>query len=142
MRAERQLAQSRLVAQIAAGDRGALQALYEIYFPHLACFFSHLTAATVEDLINDTFFDVWKKSGELVAAASSHIWIMRLALYHARLQQPTAATDQSAIKYLVYTGSTRAEVAEILSLSTHCVDALLTQTRLATSHRQTPCANG
>jgi hypothetical protein len=132
--ADQQSADSRWVTQIAAGDRGALQALYEIYFPRLARFFSHLSAAPVEQLINDTFLDVWRRSGEFNAHESAWVWIMRLALDHARRQQPTAAMDENALTYFVYTGCARDEVAEILNLSPTSIDILLTQARLRPGH--------
>lgn len=134
MPADKQAAESQWVAQIAAGDRGALQALYEIYFPRLARFFSHLTAAPVEELINDTFLDVWRRSGEFNAPESVWVWILRLALDHARRQQPTEAMDESALTYLVYTGCARDEVAEILNLSFATIDMLLTQVRFRHAH--------
>jgi len=129
--ADQQTAESRWVAQIAAGDRGALQALYETYFPRLTRFFSHLTAAPVEDLINDTFLDVWRQSGTFNVRESVWVWIMRLALDHARRKQSTDTLDKSALAYLVYTGGSRDEVAEILNLSFTTIDRLLIQARTA-----------
>jgi DNA-directed RNA polymerase specialized sigma24 family protein len=76
----------RLVAAISAGSRSALRRLYVLYFPRLARFFTHLTAMSatdvVEDLITDTMFDVWRKSATFERKYSAHVSIMRLAYAH------------------------------------------------------------
>lgn len=76
----------RLVAAISAGRRSALRRLYMLYFPRLARFFTHLTAMSatdvVEDLIVDTMLDVWRKSATFERKCSVHVSILRLAFAH------------------------------------------------------------
>jgi DNA-directed RNA polymerase specialized sigma24 family protein len=78
----------RLVAAISAGSRSALRRLYVLYFPRLARFFTHLTAMSatdlVEDLITDTMFDVWRQSATFERKRSVHVSILRLAYAHGR----------------------------------------------------------
>jgi RNA polymerase sigma-70 factor (ECF subfamily) len=51
-----------LVDRIATGDPGALEALYYRFHPKLARFLWHLIGRRegLEEIINDTFVDVWK----------------------------------------------------------------------------------
>jgi DNA-directed RNA polymerase specialized sigma24 family protein len=76
----------RLVAAISAGSRSALRRLHMLYFPRLARFFTHLTAMSatdvVDDLITDTMFDVWRKSATFERKRSVHVSIMQLAYAH------------------------------------------------------------
>ena len=131
---EEDCSEAALIDRIAAGDRGALQTLYEIYFPRLVPFFTHVSSAPVEELINDTFFDVWQDSDMAVVGESIYVWIMRIALSHARLHGYTAPSagltlDQRAVMYLVYTGRAREEVAAIVGVPRGGVDALLSRSR-------------
>jgi DNA-directed RNA polymerase specialized sigma24 family protein len=137
----------RLVERVTAGDRCALRTLYTAYFPRLAAFLSNLTTAAVEDVINDILLDIWRLGGNLRRTESIHVWIMQLALSHARFHPSTFSSrpattgkaallanlsfEEKAIIHLVYTGHTRREVAQILGTCEAGMDRLLTDARLA-----------
>jgi RNA polymerase sigma factor (sigma-70 family) len=55
--------------------------LYILYFARLAKFFQNMTvcAYLVEELINDTMFEVWKERASVGTTASVSLAIMRLA---------------------------------------------------------------
>jgi DNA-directed RNA polymerase specialized sigma24 family protein len=74
-------AEHALLACISADDRAAMDKLYLLYFARLAKFFLHLTVHVhlVEELINDTMFDVWQKGASIVADVSVAVTIMGLA---------------------------------------------------------------
>jgi DNA-directed RNA polymerase specialized sigma24 family protein len=75
-----------LLAFISAGDRSAMDRLYVLYFASLANFFLHLTAHAdlVEELINDTMVEVWRKGASIGANVSVAVSIMRLAYSHGQ----------------------------------------------------------
>src|ERR1700761_631837 len=70
-----------LLAGISAGNRSAMSQLYSLYFARLANFFWHLTPEPhlIEELIDDTMFEVWRRRGAIGANASVAVAIMRLA---------------------------------------------------------------
>lgn len=79
-------AERQLLAAISAGSRSALRHLHMLYFRRLVRFFTHLTATSatdvIEDLVTDTMFDVWGKSATFERERSVHVSIMRLAYVH------------------------------------------------------------
>jgi RNA polymerase sigma-70 factor, ECF subfamily len=70
-----------LLALVSTGDRRAMDQLYIRYFARLASFFRNMTvrADLVEELINDTMFEVWKSGESIGPNASVLLAIMRLA---------------------------------------------------------------
>jgi RNA polymerase sigma-70 factor, ECF subfamily len=75
-----------LLALVSTGDRTALEQLYVQYFACLAKFFQNMTLRTdaVEELINDTMFEVWKAGETADNNASVLRVIMRFA--YSRVQ--------------------------------------------------------
>jgi RNA polymerase sigma-70 factor (ECF subfamily) len=51
-----------LVGRVAAGDRNALESLYHSYYRRLASFLSRSigSSESVEEIINETFIEVWR----------------------------------------------------------------------------------
>jgi RNA polymerase sigma-70 factor, ECF subfamily len=76
-----------LLALVSTGDRRAMDQLYVRYFARLASFFRNMTvpADLVEELINDTMFEVWKAGESFGPNASVLLAIMRLA--YSRVHQ-------------------------------------------------------
>jgi DNA-directed RNA polymerase specialized sigma24 family protein len=72
-----------LLAAIAGGSRVALKQLHLSYFPRLAQFFTYLTPAsateTIDDLIAETLFEVWRSSATFTKQTSVYLAIMRRA---------------------------------------------------------------
>jgi DNA-directed RNA polymerase specialized sigma24 family protein len=154
-------AENALLACISARDRSAMDRLYFLYFARLANFFRHVTAHAhlVEELINDTMFEVWREGPTIGANASASVTIMGLAYTRAQkrlaeasasrphLQRVSPAADhvrsnpldcllklpveERAVLHLVYAGGhSRREIAEIMHVSCKCVDELLCDARL------------
>jgi RNA polymerase sigma-70 factor (ECF subfamily) len=79
-------AERALLAFISAGDRSAMDRFYVLYFARLAKFFLRLTAHPnlVEELIDDTMIEVWRKGASIRENASVAVWIMGLAYSHGQ----------------------------------------------------------
>ena len=131
-----------LLASISAGDRRAIEKLHVLYFSRLAKFFLELNvrADFIEELIIDTMVAVWKERASIGANISVPAAIMRLAYSHGQRYFAKAQTQrashftvpfgESVLPYLVYgCGHSRQEIAEIMRVSTECVDLLLGDAR-------------
>ena len=156
-----------LLAAISAGDRRAIEKLYERYFSRLAKFFLELNvrANCIEDLVIDTMVDLWKQRASIGASVAVSVAIMRLAYsngqrYFAKAMQTQGAFprdkknderflpvrlvvvsnqqdsdftprfEERALLYLVYgCGHSRRDIADIMKVSTECVDLLLGDAR-------------
>ncbi|HEX5353929.1 MAG TPA: sigma-70 family RNA polymerase sigma factor [Rhodanobacteraceae bacterium] len=70
-----------LLQRIAAGDRAALAVLYRSYHPNLCRFLSRLTrrADIIDEVINDCFWVVWRKSASFRGDSRVSTWIMGIA---------------------------------------------------------------
>jgi RNA polymerase sigma-70 factor (ECF subfamily) len=76
-----------LLSRISVGDRSALSELYVGYYPLLARFLSRcLQRDFMDDVINDTFMVVWRKSKDFDDASPVSTWIMGIA-YRTALNQ-------------------------------------------------------
>jgi len=72
---------SALLANVAAGDRRALEELYLGYHRRLARFLSRFTPRyeNVEEIINDTFMVVWQHAKDFRHASQVSTWIIGIA---------------------------------------------------------------
>src|SRR5216684_3525566 len=75
-----------LIARIAEGDRKAFEELYGLYHRRLARFLTRLTKRydVAEEVINDTFWIVWKKAGDFRGESQPSTWILGIAYRRAR----------------------------------------------------------
>jgi RNA polymerase sigma-70 factor, ECF subfamily len=75
-----------LIARIGAGDRRALEELYTLYHRRMARFLTRLTHRydLAEEIINDTFWVVWRKAGEFRGDSQPSTWIFGIAYRKAR----------------------------------------------------------
>jgi RNA polymerase sigma-70 factor, ECF subfamily len=75
-----------LIARIAAGDRKAFEELYGLYHRRLARFLTRLTRRydVAEEVINDTFYIVWRKAGDFRGESLPSTWILGIAYRKAR----------------------------------------------------------
>jgi DNA-directed RNA polymerase specialized sigma24 family protein len=89
-------AERALLALVSTGDRCAMDQLYIRYFARLAKFFQNMTlrADVVEELVNDTMFDVWKAGESIRTNASVLIAIMRLAYSRVQKYFAEASADE------------------------------------------------
>jgi len=69
-----------LLPRVASGDRSALHELYLGYRPRLGRFLSHcLQRDSIDEVINDTFTVVWRKSKDFRNASQVSTWIIGIA---------------------------------------------------------------
>jgi RNA polymerase sigma-70 factor (ECF subfamily) len=75
-----------LVSRIGREDRAALEELYRIYHRRLARFLNRLTRSydVAEEIINDTFWVVWRKASEFRGDSQPSTWILGIAYRKAR----------------------------------------------------------
>jgi RNA polymerase sigma-70 factor (ECF subfamily) len=75
-----------LIARIATGDRRAFEELYNLYHRRLARFLTRLTRRydIAEEVINDTFWIIWRKAGDFRGESQPSTWILGIAYRRAR----------------------------------------------------------
>jgi RNA polymerase sigma-70 factor (ECF subfamily) len=78
--------EAELIAKIAKGDRRAFEELYNLYHRRLARFLTRLTRRydIAEEVINDTFWIVWRKAGDFRGDSQPSTWILGIAYRRAR----------------------------------------------------------
>jgi RNA polymerase sigma-70 factor (ECF subfamily) len=87
-----------LLARIARQDRRALEELYHGYHRRLSRFLLRLAPRfdLAEEIINDTFWVVWRKAAEFRGASRVSTWIMGIAYRRALRALRTARQHDSA----------------------------------------------
>ena len=82
-----------LIARIAAGDRRAFEELYNLYHRRMARFLTRLTRRydLAEEVINDTFYVVWRKARDFRGDSQPSTWILGIAYRKARSAFRSAA---------------------------------------------------
>src|ERR1700759_4606503 len=90
--------ESELIAKIAKGDRRAFEEIYNLYHRRLARFLTRLTRGydVAEEVINDTFWIVWKKAGDFRGDSRPSTWILGIAYRRARNAFRSSARGGSA----------------------------------------------
>jgi RNA polymerase sigma-70 factor (ECF subfamily) len=75
-----------LIARVAEGDRRALEELYHLYHRRMARFLTRLTHRydLAEEVINDTFWVVWRKARDFRGDSQPSTWILGIAYRKAR----------------------------------------------------------
>jgi RNA polymerase sigma-70 factor (ECF subfamily) len=75
-----------LIARIAEGDRKAFEELYNLYHRRMARFLTRLTRRydVAEEVINDTFWVVWRKARDFRGDSQPSTWILGIAYRKAR----------------------------------------------------------
>ena len=82
-----------LIARIAEGDRKAFEELYYLYHRRLARFLTRLTRRydIAEEVVNDTFWVVWRKAKTFRGDSQPSTWILGIAYRKARNAFRTSA---------------------------------------------------
>ena len=90
--------ETELISRIAKGDRRAFEELYNLYHRRLARFLTRLTRRydVAEEVINDTFWIVWKKAGDFRGESQPSTWILGIAYRRARNAFRSSARAGSA----------------------------------------------
>ncbi len=85
-----------LIARVAEGDRRAFEELYNLYHRRMARFLTRLTHRydVAEEIINDTFWVVWRKAREFRGDSQPSTWILGIAYRKARNAFRSAARLQ------------------------------------------------
>ena len=85
-----------LIARVAEGDRRAFEELYNLYHRRMARFLTRLTHRydVAEEIINDTFWVVWRKAGQFRGDSQPSTWILGIAYRKARNAFRSAARLQ------------------------------------------------
>jgi RNA polymerase sigma-70 factor (ECF subfamily) len=114
-----------LVSRISAGDRNALESLYHCYYHRLASFLLHSIGSreSVEEIINDTFIEVWrgaKDSREASLVAST--WMFGIAYRKAleisdRLEQGLGTMSFEERSTLVLAYRMRCSLEQIAAIT-------------------------
>ena len=75
-----------LVARVGEGDRRAFEELYNLYHRRMARFLTRLTHRfdLAEEIINDTFWVVWRKARDFRGDSQPSTWILGIAYRKAR----------------------------------------------------------
>jgi RNA polymerase sigma-70 factor, ECF subfamily len=75
-----------LIARVADGDRKAFEELYHLYHRRLARFLTRLTRRydIAEEVVNDTFWVVWRKAKTFRGDSQPSTWILGIAYRKAR----------------------------------------------------------
>lgn len=75
-----------LIARIGDGDRRAFEELYNLYHRRMARFLTRLTRRydLAEEVINDTFWVVWRKAHTFRGDSQPSTWILGIAYRKAR----------------------------------------------------------
>src|ERR1700758_5222440 len=75
-----------LLARIGEGDRKAFEELYHLYHRRMARFLTRLTRRydIAEEVINDTFWVVWRKAHTFRGDSQPSTWILGIAYRKAR----------------------------------------------------------
>lgn len=92
------LRETELIRRIAQADRRAFEELYNLYHRRLARFLTRLTHRydIAEEVINDTFWVVWKKAGDFRGESQPSTWIFGIAYRRARNSFRSLARSGSA----------------------------------------------
>ncbi|HXW73207.1 MAG TPA: sigma-70 family RNA polymerase sigma factor [Steroidobacteraceae bacterium] len=75
-----------LIARVGEGDRKAFEELYNLYHRRMARFLTRLTRRydLAEEVINDTFWVVWRKARSFRGDSQPSTWILGIAYRKAR----------------------------------------------------------
>jgi len=78
--------EAELISRIAKSDRRAFEELYNLYHRRLARFLTRLTRRydIAEEVINDTFWIVWRKAADFRGESQPSTWILGIAYRRAR----------------------------------------------------------
>jgi RNA polymerase sigma-70 factor, ECF subfamily len=89
--------ESELLSRVARHDRRAFEELYNLYHRRLARFLTRLTHRyeLAEEIINDTFWVVWRRAPDFRGDSQPSTWIMGIAYRKARNAFRSAARTRA-----------------------------------------------
>jgi len=125
-----------LIARIGAGDRKAFEELYNLYHRRMARFLTRLTHRydIAEEVINDTFWVVWRKARSFRGDSQPSTWILGIAYRKARnafRARARLARQNLALESAPLTGEELAGTEELRDWLTRALAQLPVEQRLA-----------
>jgi RNA polymerase sigma-70 factor, ECF subfamily len=104
-----------LIAAIATGDEGAMRTLYNRHSLRVFRFVTRLIgdATTAEDVVSETFIDVWRQADRFEGRSAVGTWIMSIARFKAlsaRRRRQDAELDDKMAETVADESSTPEEV--------------------------------
>lgn len=74
-----------LIGRIAAGDKNAMRTLFARHSGRVFRFLLRMVdnAATAEDLVSETFIEVWRQAGRFEARSKASTWLLGIARHKA-----------------------------------------------------------
>jgi RNA polymerase sigma-70 factor, ECF subfamily len=125
-----------LIARIAEHDRKALEELYYLYHRRMARFLTRLTRRydLAEEIINDTFYVVWRKARSFRGDSQPSTWLLGIAYRTARNALRSAArgaTENPPEELLPLTHAGPADAAELRDWLGQALEQLPAEQRLA-----------
>jgi RNA polymerase sigma-70 factor (ECF subfamily) len=92
-----------LIASIAAHDKNAMHALFVRYHVRVFRFLTRLLgdAAAAEDLVSETFIEIWRHAAQFESRAKASTWILGIARHKAgsvRRQRSFAQLEDGAFE--------------------------------------------
>jgi RNA polymerase sigma-70 factor (ECF subfamily) len=127
-----------LIAAIAAGDDGAMRILYNRHHVQVFRFAMRVVgdAAAAEDIVSDTFIDVWRHAGRFEGRSAVATWIMSIARFKAlsvRRRRHYLELDEKVAKTVADQACTPEEAILAIDRSAQLRDCL---TKLSAEHRE------
>src|SRR6516164_2331779 len=127
-----------LIRLIAAGDQSAMRALFARYRVALYRWLLRLVddGALAEDLLSETFLDVWRQAASFEARSSVSTWLLAIARYKA-LSARRRRTDAELDEATVSTAPDTADDPEVTLQKKNRAEALRQSLlRLSPDHRE------
>jgi RNA polymerase sigma-70 factor, ECF subfamily len=109
------LSDETLIRQIAAGDKSALRTLMARHQVKVFRFALRIVrdAALAEDVVSETFFDLWRQAGRYEGRAAVSSWLLGIARHRALTaagRRPTESLDCEAARNAVDPSDPEAEL--------------------------------
>jgi RNA polymerase sigma-70 factor (ECF subfamily) len=126
-----------LIARVARHDRRAFEELYNLYHRRLARFLTRLTRRydLAEEIINDTFWVVWRSAADFRGDSQPSTWILGIAYRKARNAFRSAARARARQNLqptsLPLTSEEPARETELRDWLAHALQELPVEQRLA-----------
>ena len=126
-----------LIERVARRDRRAFEELYNLYHRRLGRFLTRLTRRydLAEEIINDTFWVVWRSAREFRGESQPSTWILGIAYRKARNAFRSAARARARQNLeppsFPLTSEEPARAEELRDWLAHALDALPVEQRLA-----------
>jgi RNA polymerase sigma-70 factor (ECF subfamily) len=127
-----------LIVAIAAGDDDAMRILYNRHRVHIFRFVARVVgdATAAEDIVSDTFIDVWRHAGRFEGRSAVATWIMSIARFKAlsvRRRRQDVELDEKVAETVADQACTPEEAILAIDRSAQLRDCL---TKLSAEHRE------